>query len=171
MTFLVGMAIWMGGGALALGQGSALLSGLGIQRLPAGFVAWALLFFVLGYLVYASALGALGALAPNTREGSQFTFVLLLPLMAPIWLNTIFIQAPNSIAATVLSLFPLSAPAAMPTRLAAGGVPAWQPFVSAAGLAITTYFLVLLAARFFRADTLLSSVSLSWRRIAKQARR
>jgi ABC-2 type transport system permease protein len=64
-----------------------------------------------------------------------------------------------------MSLFPLTAPTAMVTRLSTGEVPLWQPFVALAGLIITAYLFVLLAARFFRADTLLSSASISWGRI------
>jgi hypothetical protein len=36
---------------------------------------------------------------------------------------------------------------------------------------VTAYLLVLLAARFFRADTLLSSESVSWGRIRSELRR
>ncbi len=49
-------------------------------------------------------------------------------------------------------------------------VPAWQVAVSLLGLLIATYLLVLLAARFFRSDTLLSSASLNWSRLIKEAR-
>ena len=56
-------------------------------------------------------------------------------------------------------------------RRAHVGVPAWQPYVSLAGLALTTYGFLLLAARFFRADTLLSAASVSWRTIGAQLRR
>ena len=38
----------------------------GLSGLPAGFLVWALLFFVLGYLLYASVLGAIGA--PEGRD-------------------------------------------------------------------------------------------------------
>jgi ABC-2 type transport system permease protein len=116
-------------------------------------------------------LGAIGALAPTAREGAQFTFVVILPLMIPLWLNNVFTQTPNGGLATFLSLFPLTAPTSMVTRLAAGGVPAWQPAVGLVGLAATTYVFVLLSARFFRADTLLSSASLQWRRIVQEFKR
>ena len=143
-------------------------AGLG---LPPGFALWAVLFFLGGYVVYSSALGALGALAPNMREGSQFTFVFLIPLLTPVWLNYVFTEQPDGPLATILSLFPLTAPTAMVARLAAGGVPFWQAALSLVGLAVTAYFFIHLAARFFRADTLLSSGSLSWRRIGSELRR
>ena len=169
---LLQVVIWLGGSLLTLSRGKTMLSGLGIVlgniNLPDGFIVWALLYFVLGYLLYASALGAIGALAPNARETGQVTFVILLPLMIPLWLNTSFTQAPNGALATALSLFPLTAPTSMLPRLAVGGVPLWQPIASLIGLTITTYIFVALSARFFRADTLLSSASLDWKRLVKE---
>jgi hypothetical protein len=43
-------------------------------------------------------------------------------------------------------------------------VPAWQPGVGLLALAATAYLFVLLSARFFRADTLLSHASVDWLR-------
>lgn len=167
---LLQMGIWLGGGQFLLVGGAVAVSALGGQGLSLSFFLWAIVFFIFGYIVYAAALGALGALAPNMREGSQFTFVMLIPLLIPLWLNSVFMNDSNGTVATVLSLFPLTAPTSMVTRLAAGGVPAWQPFVALAGLIVTAYLFVILAARFFRADTLLSGASVSWGRVASELR-
>ena len=164
------MAIWLGGGLLLAGGGLTFLSLAGAIELPAGFVVYALIYFLLGYLLYASLLGAVGALAPTAREGGQFTFIIILPLLVPFYLNQAFTTNPNGTLVTGLSLFPLTAPTAMMARLSVVAVPAWQIALSLAGLAVTTYLLVLLAARFFRADTLLSTTSLSWGRIVKELR-
>ena len=104
------MAIWLVGGILLSGGGLGLAgllrnpqvtaslaqtdvpAGLGF---PPGFALWAVLFFLGGYVVYSSALGALGALAPNMREGSQFTFIFLIPLLTPVWLNYVFTEQPD----------------------------------------------------------------------------
>jgi ABC-2 type transport system permease protein len=167
---LIQIAIWMGVGMALYNGGASLLDNLGGVTLPDGFAVYLLVYFILGYLVYSSALGALGALVPNTREGSQFTFIIILPLLVPLWFNTIFLEDPNGVAATLLSLFPLTAPTAMVTRLATTSVPAWQPLAGIVLLAITAAGFVLLAARFFRADTLLSDATLNWRRLLKELR-
>jgi len=167
---LLQMIVWMGGSLLALNRSQAVFAQVSGYTLPNGFVVWALLFFALGYLLYASLMGAIGALAPNAREGGQFTFFVMLPLLIPLWLNVTFVQSPHGTVATALSLFPLTAPTAMMTRMAAGGVPTWQILVSLGGLAVTTYVLVVLASRFFRADTLLSGSSLKWRRFITELR-
>jgi ABC-2 type transport system permease protein len=168
---LLQMSVWGGVSLLGLSQRTLLTETAGAFALPPGFLAWGVLYFLLGYLLYASALGAIGALAPTAREGAQFTFIIMLPLMIPLWLNNVFTQTPNGGLATFLSLFPLTAPTSMVTRLMAGGVPVWQPAVGLVGLAATTYVFVLLSARFFRADTLLSSASLQWRRIVREFKR
>jgi ABC-2 type transport system permease protein len=173
LVALLQMAIWFGGSGLILHKSNPLLKNLGIiltqgLSLPRGFVFWAVIYLLLGYILYASILGAIGALAPNTRETGQFTFIALLPLMIPMWLNSIFVQSPNGDLATILSLFPLTAPTSMLPRIASGNVPIWQPVVSVLGLAVTTYLFVMLAARFFRADTLLSSASLNLKRLREE---
>jgi ABC-2 type transport system permease protein len=126
-------------------------------HLPASFLLWGLIFFVLGYAVYASLMAGLGALAPNLREASQATFIITLPLMLPLFLSsTVFMQAPNGGIAIFLSLFPLSAPVAMMARLSAGGVVWWQPLLAVVLLAGTAVLIVRLVAGMFRAQALLS---------------
>jgi ABC-2 type transport system permease protein len=163
------MAVWATGGLIISG-GSA-LSGLNASGLSASFFVWAFLYFILGYLLYASMLGALGALAPSTREGTQFTFIILLPLFVPLMMSSALIEAPNSGITTFLSLFPLTSPVTMITRLAAGPVPVEQLVLGLIILAITTYGIIVFSARFFRADTLLSFNALSIKRLVQEIRR
>jgi ABC-2 type transport system permease protein len=80
--------------------------------------------------------------------------------------GSVFLEEPHGTISLVLSLFPLSAPSAMVTRLAVAQVPVWQLVVSLLGLAVTAYLFVVLAGRFFRAGNLLSLASFSWRRLA-----
>jgi len=168
---LLQMAIWFGGALLVLDQVKQLLQSVASFKLPSGFVLWGLLYFFFGYLLYASLMGAIGALAPSAREGGSITFLVLLPLMIPLWLNSAFIESPNGTLTTILSLFPLTSPTSMMTRLAAGAVPIWQPMLGLFLLAVTTYLVVLLAARFFRADNLLSNTALEWKRLIAEFRR
>jgi ABC-2 type transport system permease protein len=168
---LLQMVLWMGGALLIMGEGSPMVGMVGqalSATLPPNFLLWAALYFLFGYLTFASLLGALGTLAPTMREGSQFTFLVLLPLMIPLWLNPTFTEAPNSPLAVALSLIPLTSPVSMIARLAATTVPLWQLAVSLVLLAATTYGFILLSARFFRSDTLLSNAPLNMKRIGQE---
>lgn len=162
---LVQLGIWLGGGMLILNRGAALLDVSGFT-FPAGFIVWAILFLALGFLLFASVMAAAGAIAPTAREGNQVAWLLIIPVVPTLMFSQLFVEEPNNPLILVLSLFPFSAPSAMLTRLAVGEVPLWQVIVSLAGLALTTYLMVVLAGRFFRAGNLLSDAPFNWRRLA-----
>ena len=113
-------------------------------------------FFVLGYFVYASLLAGLGALMPGGRETAQYSFLVLFPLFIPLYLNQAIGAEPNGVLATALSLIPFTAPIVMPMRLFATEVPLWQVGVGLALLALLDYLAITGAARVFRAQSLLS---------------
>lgn len=159
------VVVWVGGGVLILDRAAGLMS-LTRFTFPPGFLAWALLFLVLGYVMFASVMAAAGAIAPNAREGGQVVWLLVVPLMPTLMFGRTFAQEPNGTLSVVLSLFPLSAPSAMVTRLAVAQVPLWQILASLVGLSLTAYLFIVLAGRFFRAGNLLSHDSFNWRRLA-----
>ncbi len=167
---LVEMGFWAGAVTLALDQARDTFSMARPQGLPMTTWVVGILFFLMGFVLYSSALGALGALAPTSREAGQFTMVILLPLFAPMFLNGVIMMAPNSAVAVGLSIFPLTSPVAMAARLVIVNVPAWQILVGLGGLAAATYLFVALSARFFRADTLLSGAALSLARVGEGLR-
>lgn len=122
---------------------------------------WGIVFFLLGYALYASLMAALGALVPNLREASQATISVIWPLLLPLFFINALIQEPDGALAVAMALIPFTSPVAMMTRLAAGGVPLWQPALAAAVLALTVAFVVRAVARMFRAQTLLSGQAFS----------
>jgi ABC-2 type transport system permease protein len=157
--------VWVGSGLLLLNQGAEMLN-MARFTFPPGFLVWGLLFLIFGYLLFASVTAAAGAIAPNAREAGQVTWLLVLPLLPTLMFGQTFLEDPNGALSVVLSLVPFSAPSAMVTRLAVAQVPLWQILVSLAGLALTAYLFVTLAARFFRPGNLLSYDSFNLRRLA-----
>jgi ABC-2 type transport system permease protein len=147
---------WVGTGRMLLARSETTFNLSAAFQLPASFLAWGLVFFLLGYAVYASLMAGLGSLVPNLREASQATIVVIFPLMVPLFLINVLINEPHSLASIIMSLFPLTAPVAMMTRLAAGGVSLWQTLLAAVLLAATAILVVLAVARMFRAQSILS---------------
>ena len=125
-------------------------------QLPLSTGLWGVVFFVLGYLVYASLMAGVGALVPNLREASQATILVILPLMIPLFIIMALIEAPNSPVAIGLSLFPLTAPTTMMLRMASTQVPTWQPITASVGLFLTAILVVRSVAGLFRAQMILS---------------
>ncbi len=153
---LLQVVAWVGTGRLLLARSGTTFNLPIAFQLPTSFLIWGLVFFLLGYAVYASLMAGLGSLVPNLREASQATILVIFPLMIPMFLNSLLINEPDSIISVFLSLFPLTSPVAMMTRLAAGGVPLWQTFLAAILLVITAVLVVRSVARMFRSQTILS---------------
>ena len=153
---LVQTIAWVGTGRVLLALSGTTFNLPIAFQLPASFLVWSLVFFLLGYAVYASLMAGLGALVPNLREASQATILVIFPLIIPIFLLSLLIEQPNGTLATILSIFPLTSPVAMMTRLASGDVPFWQTLLAALLLALTAVFVVRSVARMFRAQTILS---------------
>ena len=128
---LLQTGLWLGMGYLLLRLGGRTLALPPEFQLPLSFLAWAGLFFLLGYALYGGLMAGLGALVSDLREASQFTVVLALPLLAPLMFISLIAREPHGALATALSLFPFSAPVAMMARLASAEVPLWQLLASA----------------------------------------
>ncbi|HEY71149.1 MAG TPA: ABC transporter permease [Anaerolineae bacterium] len=133
--------------------------------IPASLIFWAIVFFLLGYALYASLMAGAGALVPKVKDITNATWVVITPLMAG-YLVGVFIHgiAPHGALAIGLSLFPLTAPVLMVMRLTVGGVPIWQLLLSVGLMIATTIFIVRLVARTFRAQSLLSGEPFSARK-------
>jgi len=110
---LIGLLVnilWVG-----TAYGLLVMSGTTFQ-MPADFqlaphiLLWGVVYFLLGYAVYASLLGAVGALVPNMRETSQATMVVILPMMIPLMFVSVLVQQPNGFLPMALSLSPLTSP-------------------------------------------------------------
>jgi ABC-2 type transport system permease protein len=160
---LIQAAIWLGTGYTLLRISGQTLN-LPVEfALPPSILAWGIVFFLLGYAVYASLMASLGALAPNPKEASQGVILVIWPLLIPMLFLVVLIENTHGLFATGLSLFPLTAPIAMMTRLAVGGVPLWQPLLSAGLLLATVILIVRVTAGIFHAQTLLSGQPVSAR--------
>jgi len=156
---LVQTLTWSGIGFLALRLGGQ-SSNLSIAfQLPASILLWGVVFFLLGYAVYASLMAGIGALVSNLREASQVTTIIIIPLMLPLFLLQIIVSNPNGTTALILSLFPLTAPVAMMSRMAATQVPVWQILLAVLLLVGFAYLIIRSVAGLFRAQTLLSGQS------------
>ena len=157
--------VWLGTGFL-FSRYSGGGVGLGAEfDLPPSIWAWGIVFFLLGYALYAALMAGIGALVPNLREASQAAFVVNSPLILALMLIGVLIDDPNGSLAVGLSLFPFTAPVVMMTRLSAGViVPVWQ-LLAAVGILLATIVLVIRAVTgLFRAQVLLSGEPMSLRR-------
>jgi len=104
---------------------------------------------------------------PNLREASQATFLVIMPLIIPMFFINTLIGQPNGTLSLILSFFPLTSPVAMITRLAATSVPFWQPLLAAMLQALTAYIIVRSVAGMFRAQHLLTGQAFNYKLFLK----
>jgi ABC-2 type transport system permease protein len=157
---------WIGTVFLLINTGGQTLNLPPGFTIPASILGWALLFFLLGFAMYASLLAGVGALASKLKEASQASFLVLAPLLAGYMIGLLapLAEASRGALPVALSLFPLTAPVVMIMRLTDGSVPSWQLLLSAALMGVTTYLIVRAVAAMFRAQHLLSGQPFSVRR-------
>jgi ABC-2 type transport system permease protein len=167
----LGIGTLLAFGFWVLATGIALQIGRPALELPEGFgfpsslLPWSMLFFLLGFGLYASLMAGIGALVPNIKETTQASWLVMGPMLVGYMVGIFGIERPHSVLMTVLSLFPMTSPLVMVQRLTVGGVPAWQPVLAAVLLVLTIGLAVRAAARLFRAHHLLSGQSFSPRRL------
>ena len=138
------------------GQGLNIPAG---YELPANLIVWASIFAVFGYAMYGSLMAGLGALAPDVKDTRSTSFLLMSPMIVAYMFNIIVISNPDGILAIFLSLFPLTSPVSMISRMTVTEVPLWQLSLAAVLQLLTALLIVRLVARLFRAQILLSGAA------------
>jgi ABC-2 type transport system permease protein len=129
----------VGVAALALTGETTLLSAIG----PA--VAWYVLFFVLGFVALAGLWAVAGSLASRQEDLQSTTMPGQVILFAPY----ILAVTAGAGVKTVVSMLPVVSAMMMPSRMAEGGVPAWQVGVALAVNVVSAVVLVRFAARLY----------------------
>lgn len=84
------------------------------------------MFFLLGFFLYATLYAGIGAMCNSVQDSQQFQFPLMMGLIIPMLLMQAVMRAPNSTLATVLSLVPLFSPVLMFMRVCMETPPLWQ---------------------------------------------
>ena len=128
------------------------------------------LFFVLGFFMYASIFAAVGSAVDSEQDTQQFMPILMVPLMGGYILNTRIMVDPDSTLAIIASLFPLTSPINMITRIATTDVPIWQIGASFALLIASFFGVMWVSAKIYRVGILMYGKKASFSDFAKWIR-
>jgi ABC-2 type transport system permease protein len=139
--------------ALIIIPGSSLLS---MFQVPLDKVFIAMIYFVIGYLLFACLMAAVGMMSRTPQEAAQLSAVWTLAAAAPMFFMPVLMAAPNGWLARGLSMFPLTSPITMMFRLTmVPNVPTIDIVLSILIGVAAVYFSLHGAARIFRAATLM----------------
>jgi len=159
---LTQQVIWIATSILIFRLREPLLARFGITTTPFSLpeitVVLALLllvFFILGFIFYASLYAAVGAMVNSDQEAQQAAQPLMIMLVATAVLINPIIVNPTSTLAKVMSWLPFSSPIIMPLRLSLGTVPWYELVGTIAALILACLGAVWLAARIYRVGMLM----------------
>ncbi len=113
------------------------------------------LFFILGYLIYATLYAAVGSAFENPQDAQPLTTPITFLIIIPIVAMNYVISKPDSAASVVLSLIPFFSPILMMGRLTITDVPLWQVLLSIALMVGTFYAVMLFSAKVYRIGVLM----------------
>jgi ABC-2 type transport system permease protein len=114
-----------------------------------------LVYFLIGYFLYASIYALVGSMVTNVQEGGQFALPATLLLVMGYMFTFAVIRDPNSPLSFWLSIAPFFAPIIMPIRVLAETPPVWQIALSMGINVLAIAGLVWLAARVYRVGMLM----------------
>ena len=127
----------------------------GLPHITPLMVFYFLLFFLLGYFVYASIFALIGSMVTTVQEGGQFAFPPIMIMLIGFYFSFAVIRDPNSRLSFWVSISPFFAPITMPVRILAETPPFWQIALSIGINAVTIAGLVWLASRVYRVGMLM----------------
>lgn len=166
------LAVFQGAVVAAAAFASATVTGSHVLQGSAGLTVIEMTgWFVLGYAFYATIYGAAGALVGRQEEVQNVAFPIGLPLLVAYLAGFSSLLGQVSPFTKVLSFLPPTAPIAMPVRLAAGPVPAWQVLASVALLVAGIVLAMRVGALVYNRAILQTGSRMTWRQVLRSADR
>lgn len=124
--------------------------------MPARLMIYTVVFFVLGFLLYAFMYGALASLATKLEDVNTLTmpvtFIMIITFMITMFS---MMSSADGVFVKVASFIPFSSPMAMFTRIAMGSVTSTEIAISVAILVVTTVLIGYLAAAIYKIGVLM----------------
>lgn len=123
-------------------------------------------YFVLGYLLYASLFAAVGSAVDNEADTNQFIMPITILVLFALYAGMYSAENPDGPLAFWCSLIPFTSPIVMMVR-APFDVPVWQLLTSISLLVVTLLFTVWLSSKIYRVGILMYGKKPSWKEIVK----
>ena len=114
-----------------------------------------LVYFVLGYLLYAAIFAAIGSLFDNEQDAQQAVSIFSLISVVPIFLASYVIANPQSLTTIILSFIPIITPYFMILRIGVIMPPLWEILMSLVVLAVSVWAAMLAAGKIFKVAILI----------------
>jgi len=129
-----------------------------------------MLFFILGFFLYATIYAGIGAMCNTVQDSQQFNIVVAMGMIIPMMLLTVVTRSPDSTVSLVLSLGPMFSPVLMFMRVCVETPPFWQIGLSYVLMIVSIMIAAKGAGKLFRMGILMSGESPTWATLFKVLR-
>jgi ABC-2 type transport system permease protein len=119
-------------------------------EIPANFIVLGVVYFILGYLLFAILSIGVGAISSTATEAGSLSMFYTMASFIPLWFLGLMPPFPNSPLWVVLTIFPITAPIQTMLRLGMTAIPPWQILTSIGILVLSIIVGLFLAIRVFR---------------------
>jgi ABC-2 type transport system permease protein len=164
---LIQVFVWIGSVAALLVAATSIFALAGGLSLSLGTLVLGVVYYLLGYLLYATLMAAGGSLGTSARESQQIGSLVSIAAVIPMMTMSLIFSNPSAPLVVILSYIPPTAPVMMLMRLGFGPVPAEQVVISllllVAGIAVSLWA----GAKVFRAGLLMYGKRPSLRDLAR----
>jgi ABC-2 type transport system permease protein len=140
---------------------------LGFQNIPASTIVYAVIFFILGYFLYATLAAFLGSLVSRIEDVQQMITPMTMLVVAGFMIAMFGLNQPDTTFITVTSYIPFFTPMLMFMRVGMLTLPVWEPILGIIILVITIAILAIFGAKVYSGGVLMYGKSNSFKDIKR----
>ncbi len=127
--------------------------------------ALAILYFILGYFLFATSIACVASISSSTREAQQTSMIFTMFALIPLMFAQFIMMAPNSMFAKILTYFPYSSPFITMMRLPLVEISFYEIAISIVILMISLGIMTKLSGKIFRMGMLMYGKRASLREV------
>lgn len=139
----------------------------GFSDMNVATIIYAVVFFLLGYFLYATLAALLGSLVSRTEDVQQMILPMTLLIVAAFMIAVTGLGNPELAYLKYASYFPFFAPLVMFLRVGMLDLPMWEPLLSIGIMLVTIFILGWFGAKVYRGGVLMYGPSRSLKDLKK----
>ncbi len=167
ITGLLQMVIWLSPVIVVASTSWFMLPGDVILDITFIQVAYLLVNFFLGLLIFVGLFATVGSIFENPQDAQSGMWPIMLLIMIPFFISMSMIENPTNPVANIASMLPFSAIIVMPAKMALVDVPLWQVLLSTVVNVATVFAIFPIAGKIYRVGIMMTGKRPSWGEVIK----
>lgn len=140
---------------------------LDFSQMPLDVLGYGLIFYILGYFLYALLYAAVGSIVSRTEDLGQAVTPLTMLSLAAFYIGIFSLNSTNSLLMKISSFVPFTSPTTMIARIGLGEIAFWEILLSLALLIASIFFFGWLSAKIYRTGVLMYGKRPSFKELRK----